>query len=301
MSAPSPIPVPPADLIFIGSGDYTAIGEEFALIFRDTAGLGPTDRVLDTGCGIGRMAVPLTRVLEPPGRYDGFDIVDLGIRWCQEEITSRYPHFRFHHVDLFNPAYNPGGTIDPERYRFPFPDQHFDFVIATSVFTHLRPAAMAHYAAEITRVLVDGGRAVLTYCVQNAEALQLTEAGRSHLDFRYRRRGYWTINARLPEDCVAYAEDRVRQVWAANGCDATIHWGQWCGRERGLTYQDVVVIRKGSGARPAYPGGTPWWTARRWVLRSPLAPLLTYWWRGQVTGSVARARAAGGRLGSRGR
>ena len=42
-------------------------------------GLKPEHRVLDIGCGVGRVALPLTRYLTS-GTYDGFDIVKRWIR-----------------------------------------------------------------------------------------------------------------------------------------------------------------------------------------------------------------------------
>jgi hypothetical protein len=64
----------PRRLIFVGPGDYRKTGEEFLGYFRSLGRLKPTDRVLDLGCGIGRMAVPLTRYLTT-GSYEGIDIV----------------------------------------------------------------------------------------------------------------------------------------------------------------------------------------------------------------------------------
>jgi len=54
--------IPPRHLIFIGDGDYENTGKEFLHYFVKLAGLKPDDKVLDIGCGIGRMAVPLTSV-----------------------------------------------------------------------------------------------------------------------------------------------------------------------------------------------------------------------------------------------
>lgn len=50
---------PPKGRIFFGGGDFNRIGEEYFLYFVDLGGLQPDKRVLDVGCGIGRMAVPL--------------------------------------------------------------------------------------------------------------------------------------------------------------------------------------------------------------------------------------------------
>ena len=44
----------------------------------------------------------LTQFLDAPGSYEGLDIVDVGIDWCQRTITPRFPRFRFHLADVFN-------------------------------------------------------------------------------------------------------------------------------------------------------------------------------------------------------
>src|SRR5207302_10777966 len=61
--------LPPCGLHCVGDGDYIEIGEEFFRYFVDIAGLKPQDRVLDVGCGTGRMAQPLTKYLKC-GSYD---------------------------------------------------------------------------------------------------------------------------------------------------------------------------------------------------------------------------------------
>ncbi len=51
---------PPRRLVFVGASDFRKIGHELFQCFVDPGGLQPDDSVLDVGCGIGRMAVPLT-------------------------------------------------------------------------------------------------------------------------------------------------------------------------------------------------------------------------------------------------
>ncbi len=61
------MPAPPADTVFVGDGDYRAIGAEFLRHVVEIGGLAPDARVLDVGCGIGRLAVPLTQYLDQSG------------------------------------------------------------------------------------------------------------------------------------------------------------------------------------------------------------------------------------------
>src|SRR5690349_11130838 len=92
------IPEPPPDLRFVGDGDFRAIGAEFLGLFAGLGGLKPGDAVIDIGCGVGRMALPLTQYLDPAeGRYDGIDVVEAGIDWCRRSVTPVYPNFTFHH------------------------------------------------------------------------------------------------------------------------------------------------------------------------------------------------------------
>ena len=93
----------------VGSGDFKAVGLQFRSYFTEFGGLRPDDRVLDVGCGIGRMAVPLTSFLSSKGRYEGFEIVREGVAWCQKNISARFPNFVFRHADIRNNAYNAKG------------------------------------------------------------------------------------------------------------------------------------------------------------------------------------------------
>lgn len=156
--------IPPKSLSFVGKGDFEKIGREFRQHFIALAGLRPEHRVLDVGCGIGRMAIPLTEYLSPAGGYWGFDIVRKGIDWCSERITPKFPNFQFRHSDVYNQHYNPGGTVRACDYRFPFEDNFFDFVFLTSVFTHMVPAdleaAIAYDEATALRFFTQCGLAV---------------------------------------------------------------------------------------------------------------------------------------------
>src|SRR5262249_45691230 len=175
--------VPPDELNFVGCGSFRKIGDEFLQHFINVGGLKSDHRVLDVGCGIGRMAIPLTQYLSPKGSYDGFDIVDFGIEWCRQYIGDKYPNFRFQMADICNKTYHPAGRYDASVYRFPYPNESFDFVFLTSVFTHMMPAEFENYLAEIARVLKPGGRVFSTFFLQTVESALLQKEGKSMIPF----------------------------------------------------------------------------------------------------------------------
>src|SRR5262245_3915631 len=90
---------PPRRLHFVGAGSFTSVGEQYRQHLIGLADMQPSDRVLEAGCGVGRIAIPLTEYLRE-GSYHGFDIVPQGIRWCQRRITPRFPNFEFTVVDV---------------------------------------------------------------------------------------------------------------------------------------------------------------------------------------------------------
>lgn len=238
--------VTPPSMIFIGSGDFVQIGLEFRKYFIDVAGLRPDNKVLDVGCGLGRMAVPLTDYLSAGGEYWGFDIVKSAVDWCTSHITRKFSHFHFLHSDVYNRHYNPKGSIGVDEFKFPFNNASFDFVLLTSVFTHMLPGGVENYLAEISRVLRPGGTCFMTFFLRNTESAGLIAANRSSLDLSHEILGCAVVDEADPEAALAYSEAFVLGQLETLGLKLSqpIQYGSWCGRADFLTYQDVIIARK---------------------------------------------------------
>lgn len=236
---------PPRGLSMVGAGEFRQVGQEFLGHFVNLAGLAPDERVLDVGCGIGRMAVPLTGYLSARGSYDGFDIVARGVKWCQQAITPQFPRFRFQHADVRNRTYNPGGRVAPEAFRFPFDDASSDLVFLTSVFTHMLPSEVEHYLGEIARVLAPGGRCLATMFLLNEGSL--AKGGRAQQLFPHQQGVYRIASDRVPENAVAFDEDWALDAFRHAGLAPRlpVHYGAWSGRTEGASYQDIVVADRG--------------------------------------------------------
>jgi ubiquinone/menaquinone biosynthesis C-methylase UbiE len=240
--------IPPVSKTFVYGVDpnFKVIGAEFLRHFTQLGGLKPDDKVLDIGCGIGRIALSLTGYLSGKGEYRGFDIIRDGIAWCRENITPRCPNFHFEAVDIYNKTYNPGGKQSAADFKFPYPDGYFDFVYTTSVFTHMLPGDVEHYLAESARVMKSGGRCLHTFFIINAEAVSLMLQSLAHFNFCYKGKGYFTVSRIEAEKAVAYEEAYIRTLYEK--CRLKIiepvHYGNWCGRKDSLSGQDIVVAAR---------------------------------------------------------
>jgi SAM-dependent methyltransferase len=221
------------------------VGESFLRRFVELGGLSPDETVLEPGCGRGRMAKPLSRYLSPTGSYDGFDVVQKAIEWCEKNIASDRPNFHFRHVDIANRAYNPEGRLDPEEFEFPYPAEAFDFAFLTSVFTHMLPPEVRHYLSEIRRVLRPNGRCLMTFFLLNEESMDRIRRGRARRQFVNEGDGYLYDVPRNPEAAVAYREEDLLGFVEQAGFELhlPIRYGNWTGRWRDHD-QDIVVVRR---------------------------------------------------------
>lgn len=233
--------VPPRRLQSVGNSDFRSTGEEFRVHLQRFAELAPQDRVLDIGSGIGRIARVLTHELAPPdGSYDGFDVAQQGISWCQKRYTRTPVPFRFVHVDLRHAVYNPNGAEDATDFRFPYEDGSFDLAIATSLFTHLLDAAADHYLAEAARVLAPGGRLFATWFVVD-ESLPPVP-GQAMTSFHPTSGAALAVDPSEPERALAYPLAWIRQRLNRHGLmlREPYHRGTWTGRD-GVSAQDILV------------------------------------------------------------
>jgi ubiquinone/menaquinone biosynthesis C-methylase UbiE len=236
--------IPPRGLWFVGGGSFA--DNQFLPHFISLCDLQPSHRVLDVGCGIGKQAVPLTRYLNSAGSYEGFDIVEAGVQWCQRHVTSRHPNFKFRHVDVFNKHYNPDGHVPPSVWKFPYPDQEFDFVFLISVFTHMLPDSVRNYINEIGRVLKPGAQCFVSFLLMNDDSRALIDQGKSSLSLTHDLDGYTVLDPKFPETTVGLPESLVKKCFEDSGLAIkTIHYGSWCGRKAADFYQDIVLsVRK---------------------------------------------------------
>ncbi len=145
------LPVPPKHL-WLGYGvtadEYLRLGEThvntmMSIVSSSDFSLQEGNRVLDLGCGAGRMIRWLDKVASQCEIW-GLDINARCIKWCQQNLS---PPFKFATI-----------TTNP---HLPFEDRYFDFTYCGSVFTHIDDLADA-WLLELKRITAPGGRIFIT-------------------------------------------------------------------------------------------------------------------------------------------
>ena len=237
------LPAPAPENVFVGDGDYRAIGLEYLGHFVHIGGLKRTHRVLDIGCGIGRMAVPLTQYLDPrAGTYEGVDPVNEGIEWCVQNIASAHQNFRFCRLDVAHELYNPGGTMAGDQVALPFPGNNFDFVAMVSVATHLPAKEITAYAREVMRLLAPGGRLFLTAFLVEADDLSRPTARPRFL--KGEEDGTWIADPAAPLGAIGFDNGVVQDILKRSGLEIQrVSFGHWRGIES-THYQDIIIAVK---------------------------------------------------------
>ena len=237
---------PPKGKIFIGSGDFKQQGQRLLKILINQGGLMPHHRVLDVGCGIGRLAVPLTTFLNNKGSYEGIDIVKSGINWCNKRINKNFPNFKFLHINLKNDLYNLKTSNEAKNFIFPYKENEFEMVFLFSVFSHMIPADVNNYLNQIHRVLKDGAVCVATFFILNKESITLMKKN-DGLQFNFDMKTHVLLKKNVKEANVAYKEEALFQMIEENNLKVeSFYKGFWSGRRKNdcIDFQDILILRK---------------------------------------------------------
>ncbi len=237
--------LPPLDLRWeVGPlKNFESSAAEFRVYLKMFAGLTPSSRVLDIGCGSGQIALELRDELGEDGRYAGCDINSAAIKWCKKNI--RDTRFSFFHIDVKNGMYNPDGKQSAKDFRFPFKEK-FDVILLKSVFTHMLTDEMENYLSKLNGLLADEGKCVATFFLLNKGQAELV--ARNLMRFQNHDEVIAFANPEVPEAIVAFNEMKLLELFRKHRLEVVspIRYGSWTGDRSGLSHQDIVILQKAS-------------------------------------------------------
>jgi len=158
--------------------------------------------------------------------YCGCDTNKSVIGWCERHIRTKYRNCYFTH--LTSRAVN----------HLPYASESFDVVLAKSLFTHLLKKETENYLNEIKRLLQPGGHCLATFFLLDGRKLigKYTFEN-NHGIVKYERESN-------PKLAVAYETDYLYKLLKKLKLSSEVWYGTWRGDGRGLSYQDIIVMRK---------------------------------------------------------
>lgn len=143
---------------------YLASAAEQIRWLQAADALHPATRLLDFGCGQGRLVNGLAWTGTPVADYLGIDTNRTAIDWCQRHLSGYRAPYRFLHLPAHNARYNPGAE---ERPALPLENGAVDLVFLNSVFSHMLADDVRFYLGEFRRVLAPRGRLYLTAFIED--------------------------------------------------------------------------------------------------------------------------------------
>ncbi len=254
-------PVPPENLRFMGESEttYVQLGDDMVDRIGTVVDLAACRRVVDIGCGYGRIGAAFLRSSTFRGRYDGFDMLRPHMEWCNQHLGSR--RFRYHYLNIHSERYSPTGTLQQRDVRFDVPAGTADLVVLTSVFTHMYPDDVVHYLHECRRLVSPGGRVYATFFVLN----DLQRGRTNHYALPHELTPFCRYMSETePLHVIGYEEAWLREQFAAAGftMDGPFRQGAWSGQPEPFDFQDTVVLAP-DPAHPAAPTRRRrWWWSK---------------------------------------
>lgn len=211
-------------------------------------------QILDVGCGTGLVGLATLPLLGDGGRCVGVDVSVENIQFCRQHYRDRRLSFEL--LEVPNASYAPDHADGPVRWPVADGSQHL--VTALSVWTHLDPATADASMAEVARVLAPGGRAIISFFVNDladpdrSEAPSISEYHRTppqHWAFTRPVTPGWSTPewTNVPEQAIAVDRSTLHAMVEANGLELErLHPGYW--REApGLYFQDIAIIARPQG------------------------------------------------------
>ena len=245
------LPIPP-ETLRTGVGPFSdpdvflQSGRETVQLVRRLVELQPHERVIEVGCGCGRVAIALAEYLIDAGTYVGIDPDREAIAWCTEHIGGWDSRFIFEHIDVQAGAYNIAGKMPVEHLSFPYDNGTFDVALLSSVYTHMCQSGIKRYVHELGRVLRPGGRCLVSAMLMNEATKTAVQAEMTLFNFVHRLGQWnWTFDPDNPTEGVSNDEQWLCEIFASNGFSVEkIEYGNWREVRSYSIQHDWLAVRR---------------------------------------------------------
>jgi SAM-dependent methyltransferase len=216
----------------------------------------PGDRILDFGCGIGRVLLQVANKADPSATIVGMDIMPEVIEFCRDHVTAAFPNVSFELIEGANTHYDKFIDRPAARSKREIIDIYgasFSKAYAFSVFTHVDQPDFPTLLSFVKDLLADHAEFLFTCFILTAysrAAIRNQTATFKFGDMAFESNEKIFVGNRRDRLAfiaydIGFLEDMIHR---AGFVIAHVHYGAWRGCGFGSSLQDVVVVRKPVGA-----------------------------------------------------
>lgn len=239
--------LPPLELAnIIGSYDLCHFRDNGRYYFEEIAKrlrIRRDSKVLDIGCGCGRIAAPFVSYLDD-GHLYGFDTWREGVSWCEDNLGSA--HAEFHHLEVSNNYYFDTRDQAVENVlSLPWlAAESIDHAYAISVFTHLTRQDARQIVHETARALRPEGLAYFTFFLIDRHVWKFIERTGIHASIKESEPG--CFYAYQGQDFFGgFAMGVLQAIFAEAGLRMlSYELGTWAEKPGSRNYQDTFILQK---------------------------------------------------------
>ncbi len=237
---------------WVGGSDPETVGNASANVMRRLLPLNGNSKVLDFGCGIGRVLAALKKDGPDPKNIVGMDIMPPVIDFCNQHLKPNLTNTTFELVNDKNDHYDHFIETNAGKTREALSSQYQDYFTdgcAFSVFTHVTKQDFAGLLKFISSMMVPGGRFLMTCFELNEFSRYMIE--HQQTIFPLANKAWWEGGQILVGDAndplafIAFDRSLVEKlVWDAGLAISKVEYGCWMGGGIGSSLQDVMICTK---------------------------------------------------------
>jgi len=240
---------------WVGGADPEAVGEACRGILDRYLAINANSRVLDFGCGVGRVLLSVLKHKPEVSLVTGFDIMPQVIRFCETHIASAFPRTKFELIQGNNDHYNQfiaaAGANTAKSHALLQVEYAAAFteIYAFSVFTHVEKADFRSLLVLLSNLLVPGGTLLFTaflltpysrHAIQQGTTMfplagaVTEEQGKILIGNTADRLGFIAFDLMLMQ----------QMVFEAGLIITHVEHGSWADAQFSASLQDVIVCRR---------------------------------------------------------
>jgi SAM-dependent methyltransferase len=240
---------------WVGGTDPEVVGNACRNILDRYLTINSSSRLLDFGCGIGRVLLSVLNNRSDVGAITGFDIMPQVIKFCDTHIASAFSNTKFEviqgsndHYDHFIAAASPSVAKSYAQLQGEY-GSTFTGAYAFSVFTHVEIADFRSLLKFLSTLLVPGGELLFTAFLLTPFSRHAIKEGTALFNFGA------TLSEADGDVFIGNSTDRLsfiafdlvlveKMVFEAGLVITRMEHGSWSGAGFSSSLQDVLVCRR---------------------------------------------------------